>query len=227
MRIEKKFIKEKFDKIVRRYDLINFLGSLGQDKIWRKKVIKVLDNVKDPVLDVCCGPFTLTKEIAKKLGKTCYGIDFSMNMLLFGKKRTKNIKIYPICGDAEKLPFKEQSFGAVTIAFGLRNLLEREKALKEFFRVLKPGGKLIILEFSWPKNVLFQKIYNLYLTYFLPFLGKTLAKDKEAYLYLADSIKSFPSPREIEQILKKIGFSEVKTFSLTLGIVTLYESGRA
>lgn len=223
MRIEKSFIREKFDNIVERYDLVNFLGSMGQDKIWRKRVVEAIADVEEPIVDLCCGPFTLTLEIARKLEKICYGLDFSLKMLIFGKKKLKDLPIYPVCGDAENLPFRDESFGAVTIAFGLRNIPNRNKAIREFFRVLKPGGKLIILEFSWPRNFLFQRIYGFYLKHFIPLLGRIVAKDKEAYLYLADSIKTFPSPQEISKMLEEIGFIKIKTSSLTLGIVTLYE----
>ncbi len=222
MDLHKKFVKEKFDRIVKRYDLVNLIGSLGQDKIWRKKVADILKDAEPPLLDLCCGPYTLTLEILKKNPVKIYGLDLSFSMLFYGKKRIYDKPVFPVCGDAEILPFKSNSFGGISIAFGLRNLPNKEKAIKEFFRVLKPQGKLVILEFSWPKNFIFQKIYKVYLDYYMPFLGGLLTKDKEAYLYLAHSIKKFPPPEKIKEMLSKCGFKEVKPQSLTMGIVNLY-----
>ncbi|QER42771.1 ubiquinone/menaquinone biosynthesis methyltransferase [Thermodesulfobacterium sp. TA1] len=225
MKVEKDFVKRKFDRIVRRYDLVNLIGSLGQDRLWRKKVASLLADAPHPWLDLCCGPFTLTLDLyhENRLAPV-FALDFSFEMLFFGKNRIKDTLIYPICGDAEDLPFKNSSFGGISIAFGLRNLPNKEKALKEFFRVLKPGGRLVILEFSWPKNFFIQKFYNFYLSYYMPFLGGALTGDKEAYKYLASSIKSFPSPQKVKTLLLKAGFSEVNFIPLTFGIVTLYQA---
>ncbi len=222
MKKDKKFIKEKFDKIVRRYDLVNLIGSLGQDKLWRRKVAEILKASKPPILDLCCGPYTLSVEIFKKNSHSLFALDFSFSMLYYGKKRIANYSIYPVCGDAEILPFKNDTFGGMSIAFGLRNLPNKEKTLKEFYRVLKLNGRLVILEFSWPKNRIFQKIYKIYLDKYIPLLGSVLTGDKSAYLYLADSIKKFPPPEEIKEILLETGFKKVKYKFLTMGIVTLY-----
>ncbi len=222
MDLHKRFVKEKFDRIVKRYDLVNLIGSFGQDKLWRKKVAEILKEAEPPLLDLCCGPYTLTLEILKKNPVKIYGLDFSFSMLFYGKKRLNNRPVYPICGDAEILPFKDNAFGGISIAFGLRNLPNKKKALKEFFRVLKSNGKLVILEFSWPKNLIFQKIYKIYLDCYMPFLGGILTKDKKAYLYLADSIKKFPPPEKIKAMLSECGFKKIKNYPLTFGIVNLY-----
>ncbi|PMP67484.1 MAG: bifunctional demethylmenaquinone methyltransferase/2-methoxy-6-polyprenyl-1,4-benzoquinol methylase UbiE [Thermodesulfobacterium geofontis] len=227
MKKDKKFIKEKFDKIVKRYDLVNLIGSFGQDKLWRKKVAQVLKSTKPPILDLCCGPYTLSIEIFKKNFYPLFALDFSFSMLYYGKKRISNYPIYPVCADAEVLPFKENTFGGISIAFGLRNLTNIKGALKEFYRVLNPKGKLVILEFSWPKNKIFQKIYQIYLEKYIPLLGGFLTGDKSAYLYLADSIKKFPSPEEIKNMLLETGFTEVKYEPLTMDIVTLYTAYKA
>jgi demethylmenaquinone methyltransferase/2-methoxy-6-polyprenyl-1,4-benzoquinol methylase len=222
MKKDKKFIKEKFDKIVKRYDLVNLIGSFGQDKLWRRKVAQILKSVKPPILDLCCGPYTLSVEIFKKNSCPLFALDFSFSMLCYGKKRILNYSIYPVCADAEVLPFKENTFGGISIAFGLRNLPNIEKALKEFYRVLNPMGKLVILEFSWPKNKIFQKIYHFYLDKYIPLLGSILTGDKSAYFYLADSIKKFPPPETIKNMLLETGFTEVEYEPLTMNIVTLY-----
>lgn len=221
---DKKFIKEKFERIVKRYDLVNLIGSFGQDKLWRKRVAESLKSSEPPILDLCCGPYTLTLEIYQKNRQPVFALDFSFSMLYYGKKRISNGLIYPICADAEILPFKDNSFGGISIAFGLRNLPNMEKALKEFYRVLKPKGKLVILEFSWPKNKIFQKIYKIYLDKYIPLLGGFLTKDRSAYLYLADSIKKFPPQEVIKEKLLQGGFTKVEYISLTMGIVTLYKA---
>ncbi len=222
VRKDKSFIKEKFEKIVKRYDLVNLIGSFAQDKLWRKKVVESLKSSAPPILDLCCGPYTLTLEIYKKKPQPMFALDFSFSMLYYGKKRILNNSIYPLCADAEILPFKENTFGGISIAFGLRNLPNRKKALKEFYRVLKPGGKLVILEFSWPRNKIFQTLYKIYLDHYMPFLGGFLTGDKSAYLYLADSIKKFPHPEVIKKYLLETGFTKAKYEFLTMGIVALY-----
>lgn len=220
----KKFLKEKFDRIVRRYDLVNTLASFFQDRLWRKKVAQVFKDLEGPFLDLCSGPFTLSLEILKKNPEKLYALDLSMEMLLYGKSKTSPLlkNVYPIRGDAENLPFKENLFGGISIAFGLRNLPDRERALGEFYRVLRKGGILVILEFSMPKNPFIRVPYLIYLKYYLPFLGGLFTGDKEAYEYLARSIQSFPPPEEIHHLLREKGFKKIALESLTLGVVTLY-----
>ncbi len=222
----KKFVKDKFDRIVRNYDLVNFLGSFGQDALWRKAVAKELSSANPPLLDLCCGPFTLSKEIHKRNPSPMFALDLSMQMLFYGIKKRAFSGLFPLCGDAEELPFKDQSFGGISIAFGFRNLAKREKALSEFYRVLKPGGLLVILEFSKPTLPVFKSLYRLYLHYFMPFLGGILTGDKEAYYYLANSIEAFPSQKKVCEMLKNAGFKDVRVKTLTLGVVSLYKGSK-
>ncbi|MCC6026084.1 MAG: ubiquinone/menaquinone biosynthesis methyltransferase [Caldimicrobium sp.] len=220
----KDFMKNKFGKITRYYDLANSICSFWKDKGWRKEVSKALDEVDPPILDLCCGPYTLTLEILKRKKRIAFALDLSREMLKFGltKKAPDLSFVYPICGDAEELPFKDKTFGAVTIAFGFRNLVNRDKALQEMHRVLKKDGLLAILEFSKPKLPIIRNVYFFYLKKVIPLIGGLLTGDYQAYRYLATSIENFPEVETIREMLRKTGFSEVFTKSLTFGVVTLY-----
>jgi len=220
----KDFMKEKFGKITKYYDLVNSICSLWRDKGWRKKVSQALDEVDSPILDLCCGPYTLTLEVLKRKKRIAFALDLSREMLSFGLTKASPLLsfVYPVCGDAEVLPFKDETFGAVTIAFGFRNLVNRSKALEEIHRVLKKNGLVCILEFSKPKLPIFKDIYFFYLNSIIPLIGGLLTGDYQAYKYLAKSIESFPEKDVVRDMLKKVGFSEVYTESLTLEVVTLY-----
>jgi demethylmenaquinone methyltransferase/2-methoxy-6-polyprenyl-1,4-benzoquinol methylase len=220
----KDFMKDKFGKITRYYDLANSICSFWQDKGWRKEVSQALDEVDPPILDLCCGPYTLTLEILKRKKRIAFALDLSREMLKFGlTKRAHDLYfVYPVCGDAEELPFKDETFGAVTMAFGFRNLVNRDKALQEMHRVLKKDGLLAILEFSKPKVPIFRKVYFFYLKNIIPIIGSLLTGDYQAYRYLATSIENFLEVETIREMLRNTGFSEVFTKSLTFGVVTLY-----
>lgn len=220
----KDFMKDKFGKITRYYDLANSICSFWQDKGWRKEVSQALDEVDSPILDLCCGPYTLTLEILKRKKRIAFALDLSREMLKFGlTKRAPDLSfVYPVCGDAEELPFKDETFGAVTIAFGFRNLVNRDKALHEMHRVLKKDGLLAILEFSKPKVPIIRIVYFFYLKKIIPIIGGLLTGDYQAYRYLATSIENFPEVETVREMLRKAGFSEVFTKSLTFGVVTLY-----
>ena len=220
----KDFMKDKFGKITRYYDLANSICSFWQDKGWRKEVSQALDEVDPPILDLCCGPYTLTLEILKRKKRIAFALDLSREMLRFGlTKRAPDLSfVYPVFGDAEELPFKDETYGAVTMAFGFRNLVNRDKALQEMHRVLKKEGLLAILEFSKPKLPIFRKVYFFYLKNIIPLIGGLLTGDYQAYRYLATSIENFPEVETVRGMLRNTGFSEVFTKSLTFGVVTLY-----
>jgi len=220
----KDFMKDKFGKITRYYDLANSICSFWQDKGWRKEVSQALDEVDPPILDLCCGPYTLTLEILKRKKRIAFALDLSREMLRFGlTKRAPDLSfVYPVFGDAEELPFKDETYGAVTMAFGFRNLVNRDKALQEMHRVLKKDGLLAILEFSKPKLPIFRKVYFFYLKNIIPLIGGLLTGDYQAYRYLATSIENFPEVETVRGMLRNTGFSEVFTKSLTFGVVTLY-----
>lgn len=145
-------------------------------------------------------------------------------MLLYGKRKINPLQrfIFPIREDSERLPFKEQSVQAISIAFGFRNLPNREEALREFYRVLKQGGLLAILEFSMPSNRVIKPLYLIYLKYLVPLIGGTLTGDKEAYQYLAESIQKFPTPKEVEAMAQRVGFLPLERKFFTFGVVCLY-----
>ncbi len=213
-----KKIQEMFSEISDKYDFLNHFLSFGQDIYWRKKVANIVKKIpnNDKVVDVACGTGDLAIEINKKINKNITGIDFCYEMLKIAKKKTKELTF--INGDATNLPLKDNSFDILTIAFGIRNIPERKKALKEFYRVLKKKGNLIILEFSIPDNFLFR----FYFEKVLPFLGGIFSK-KEAYKYLPDSVKKFPSVSNFIKEINEIGFSRIEIFSLSLGTVKIYK----
>lgn len=223
---KKRYVREKFSRVTRRYDLVNTLGSLGLDYWWRYKAAQELFPFPGPLLDLCAGTFTLSRELVRQRPRLVVALDICWEMLAFGVLRHQSHPalsfIRPVVGDGEKLPFSGESFWGVSVAFGVRNLAQLELGLLEMYRVLKKGGKAVILEFSRPKAPLFSPLYRLYLRYFMPFLGGHLTGDKEAYDYLARSIEAFPAPEDLAHLLREIGFQQVQYEPLTLGVVTIY-----
>jgi len=229
MQEKKNFVKEKFSNISNKYDLLNSMLSFGIDRYWRWYVAAELANtvksVKGPVLDLCAGTLPLSKEISRHFSKkTIISVDFCQPMLLDGMekigKTKKNIK--PVCGDALQLPFKADTFSAVTVAFGVRNFVDINKGIDEIYRVLKNNGKLVILEFSNPENRIFSLFYKLYLNKILPSFAGLISGDKDAYKYLASSINSFHKPSELKKILENYGFIKTAFTPLTQGVVYIH-----
>ncbi len=220
-------IRNLFDHIAPTYDFLNHLLSLRRDVYWREGVARQLEGVDGWILDVATG----TGEMAIKLvqfGKNqrkVVGIDFSRPMLqtahrkILSKGFSNNIMLGH--GDALYLPFKKEVFSASLVAFGLRNIVHKEQALEEMIRVVKPGGKVVILEFTLPKNVMMKHFYLLYFRKILPWLGGLISGDREAYAYLPESVSHFPDPEDYERLLKKSGLGEVATRKLTFGIVSI------
>lgn len=221
-------IGQMFDSISYRYDFLNHFLSLGLDIIWRKKIVKELyKQCHFHILDIATGTGDLSVMIAKKIpNANIIGIDISKEMLHLAKKKIilnkldKHIKI--LQGDCEQLPFKKLSFEAITVAFGIRNFQNLFRGLSEIFRVLKVSGSLFILELSIPTRLPIKKFYYIYTKYILPFISTVLSKDKTAYLYLTQSIFSFPHGKAMESILRNIGFYNVKSITLSFGIATIY-----
>lgn len=212
-------IKSMFDKIVRKYDFLNRVLSLGQDILWRKKMAnEFINKDKHLLLDLAAGTGDSANELLKKKIKVI-GVDISFEMLKFATKKIQN-NFIPVCASAYQLPFKNKAFDAVTCAFGIRNMHETEIALKEIHRVIKDEGKIIILEFSLPSGF-FRKPYLFYLKKIVPFIA-SLFSVRSAYEYLASSIEGFYKPADFMNLLKNCGFKNIRNHSLSFGTVYLY-----
>ncbi len=225
---KKEEVGKMFDNIAPYYDLLNRVLSLGIDKSWRRKGINLLKK-RNPneVLDVATGTADLALETMKLLQPDkVTGIDISTKMLEIGKqkvdKKNWSDKIELIAADSEKLPFEDNSYDAVTVAFGVRNFENLEKGLLEMNRVLRPGGQVMILELSRPTLFPFKQLYNFYFKYILPLIGKLTSKDPKAYNYLYQSVMAFPNGKDFVEVLNKTGYKNNKCLSLTLGICAIY-----
>jgi demethylmenaquinone methyltransferase/2-methoxy-6-polyprenyl-1,4-benzoquinol methylase len=215
-------VASMFDAVARRYDITNTVLSLGQDRFWRRATRKALDiGPGDRVLDLAAGTAVSTEELARS-GAWCVAADFSVGMLLAGNARA----VPKVAADATRLPFGEGTFDAVTISFGLRNVVEPEAGLREMARVTKPGGRLVVCEFSTPTNALFATVYKEYLMQALPRVARAVASNPEAYVYLAESIRGWPDQAELARRIKGAGWSGVRWRNLTGGIVALHAATR-
>lgn len=221
-------IREMFDSIAPRYDLLNRLLSLGIDRKWRRFAVKQIRFAEGgKVLDVATGTADVALEIAAATPEsvTITGIDFSLQMVELGREKVKQsqfsnrISLY--VAPCESIPFEENSFDSATIAFGIRNVVDRSCGLKEILRVLKPKGKIVILEFSNPQSRTFKALYNFYFLKILPLIGG-LISNFSAYKYLPDSVLEFPSQEEFKKIMSEAGFQSVTHKNLTCGIATVY-----
>jgi len=222
---DKTFVQQKFSGITRFYDFLNSLLSLGVDHYWRWRAVKYLNDINGVVLDLCAGTLPLSKALVRYTnfkGKIM-ALDFCQPMLFYGKRRWQENTLFLVCGDAICLPLKDKKIDAIMVAFGVRNFSDRLAGLKEMFRVLKKGKKVVILEFSHPYLPFFKKLYFAYLKYLLPKIGAIISGDKEAYKYLAHSIQTFYQPQEWIDLMQKAGFKRIKHKYLTGGIVSIYE----
>ncbi|RKD91169.1 bifunctional demethylmenaquinone methyltransferase/2-methoxy-6-polyprenyl-1,4-benzoquinol methylase UbiE [Mangrovibacterium diazotrophicum] len=224
---KKQQVEQMFDNIAPKYDFLNHFLSLGIDKLWRKKAVRILKGY-DPsrVLDVATGTGDFAIETSRIQPKEIVGFDLSEQMIKVGIEKVKRLKLDHLIsfkkGDSEDMPFEDQSFDAITVAFGVRNFENLEKGLQEFYRVLRPGGVAIVLEFSKPKYFPFKQLYKFYFFHILPRLGGMISKDASAYSYLPESVMAFPDDQEFLKVLAKVGFSESRQWRLTMGIATIY-----
>ncbi len=216
-----------FDDISDRYDFLNHFLSFGIDRIWRKKMVSLLAaRHPEVILDVATGTADLAIELSELKPKKIVGIDISEKMLSIGQGKivgkglvnTITLKL----GDAEKIPFSDNTYDAITVAFGVRNFEDLQKGLREMNRVLRPGGIMMILEFSHPASSPMKQLYAAYSKLFIPMIGKLISRHPEAYQYLPDSVKAFPSGNNFLEILTGIGLKNVSQLRLSLGISSIY-----
>jgi demethylmenaquinone methyltransferase / 2-methoxy-6-polyprenyl-1,4-benzoquinol methylase len=214
-----------FDALAGRYDLMNDILSMGQVRLWRHTVKRVLGALPgETVLDLAAGTGTSTVTFASS-GADCVACDFSLGMLRAGKSRglpSTSGRVGFAAGDAMRLPFKDDSFDAVTISFGLRNVHETQDALEEMYRVTRPGGRLVVCEFSRITVPPIDMLYRRYLTGVLPAIARRVARNPVAYEYLAESITDWPAQRELADIIRAAGWSSVRWRNITLGIVAIH-----
>ena len=228
----KENVRMMFDGIAADYDRLNHIMSLDVDRRWRRKA---LDRIVAPdvsrVLDLACGTGDFSVAIAKALRTAApqarvTGVDLSEGMLAVMRKKVAREglqdRIFMELGDGENLHFGDGTFDRVSIAFGIRNFEDREKGLREMLRVLRPGGRLVILELSVPENAFFRWCYNLYFLHILPLIGGSVSGDKAAYRYLPASVLHFPGHRDFMQTMRACGFCDVEHKALTFGICRLY-----
>tara|TARA_B100000767_G_scaffold107408_1_gene102986 strand:- start:97 stop:828 length:732 start_codon:yes stop_codon:yes gene_type:complete len=224
-------VEKMFDNISKEYDILNRVISFGIDISWRKKIVKILKS-KNPsmILDVATGTGDLAIELVKTNAKKIIGLDISKGMLDVGIDKIKDKKlnntVEMVIGDSENLKYENNFFDAVTVSFGVRNFESLDSGLREIFRVLKPNGSLVILETSNPTKFPFKQFYTVYSKYILPLIGKIFSKDKLAYNYLSESSAEFPYGEKFNNILKKIGFTNVVDFPQTFGVATIYVASK-
>jgi demethylmenaquinone methyltransferase / 2-methoxy-6-polyprenyl-1,4-benzoquinol methylase len=221
-------VEQMFDRIAPRYDLLNRVLSLGIDVSWRKRAIGYLKDAQPAdILDVATGTADVALLMAKILKpRQIIGIDIANQMLELGRGKIAEQGLSEIIsletGDSERLRFDADSFDAVTVAFGVRNFENLEKGLSEMYRVMRPGGRLVILEFSKPYVFPIKQLYNTYFKYVLPLIGRLTSRDIRAYTYLFESVQAFPEGDQFTDILTKTGFQHPICERLTLGICSIY-----
>lgn len=218
-----------FRKIAPHYDLVNTLISFGLHHYWRRFAVEKANlHPGQQVLDVCCGTGLITKDLAKKVGPRGYvaGLDLSLPMLKIAAKNLRELsrshRIQLVEGNAMDLPFPDNSFDRAVIGYGLRNVADMRQALRELYRVLKPGGRIVGLELGKPRYPLLNKLYALYSATFPPLVGLLLTGDKKPYLYLHRSVQAYPSPAQVSAIFGQIGFTAVQYYELSWGIATVH-----
>lgn len=224
---KKEQVAKMFDNIAFRYDFLNSLLSLGIHKGWRKKCINMIaDRKPKHILDVATGTADFAIEAMKLNPDSVIGIDISEGMMKHGREKLVKLgydkKITLQYGDAETCDLPSASVDAIVVGFGVRNFENLEKGLENMLRILKPGGQLCVLEFSYPRNFPVKQLYHFYFKYITPAIGKIFSKDNRAYTYLPESVQAFPDNERFTQILEKVGYKNAKFKSLSFGIAAIY-----
>ncbi len=224
---KKEEVAQMFDNISAKYDFLNHFLSLGIDKIWRKKAVNMLREINPTkILDIATGTGDFAIQSLSLQPDEVIGVDISEGMLEKGREKMVKRKIDHIIsmrsGDSEDLPFEDNYFDALTVGFGVRNFQNLELGLSEMLRVVRTGGKLIILEFSKPKRFPVKQYYAFHSKYIIPFFGKTISKDSSAYTYLPESVAAFPEGQDFQDILVKLGYKNVGAKLVAGGIATIY-----
>ncbi len=227
---KKEKIRQMFDGIAPDYDRLNHLMSLGVDRSWRRRALRWIVDAQRPqrILDIACGTGDFSLAIARRMhaDSRITGLDLSEGMLAVMREKVEaaglSERISCLQGDCEVMPFADGSFDVATIAFGIRNFEHREAALREILRVLRPGGRLVILELSVPENKLLRWGYNLYFMHFVPWIGGLVSGDKAAYRYLPASVQQFPGRREWTATMAHCGYADVRHKAFTFGLCRMY-----
>lgn len=222
-------VSDVFHNIAEKYDLMNDLMSYGIHRIWKKILVYHSEMYRGcKILDLAGGTGDLSIQFSKIVGNTgiVVLVDINHTMLKIGQKKIRNLgilnNILYIQANAESLPFSDNTFDCISIAFGLRNFTNKEKALSSIYRVLKPGGKLLILDFSVPNSKIINKMYNFYSFHILPKIGEFITQQAESYHYLVESIRMHPNPNTLKHMILDAGFNNVEFFNMTCGIVALH-----
>lgn len=228
---KKEQVARMFDNIAGKYDFLNHFFSVGIDRRWRKKAIAILAKSSPRrILDVATGTADFAMETAKIGPDHITGIDISAGMLEVGRKKIRDNNLADLIdlvqADSEDLPFADDSFDAITVSFGVRNFQNLKKGLSEMQRVLRPGGTVVILEFSKPRKFPLKQGYFLYFKYIMPTIGRLVSNDKSAYRYLPQSVLAFPEGKDFEAVLSSLGFVDITTKPLTAGIASIYSASK-
>ncbi|HWR99904.1 MAG TPA: bifunctional demethylmenaquinone methyltransferase/2-methoxy-6-polyprenyl-1,4-benzoquinol methylase UbiE [Prolixibacteraceae bacterium] len=229
---KKQQIATMFDRIAPKYDFLNHTLSFGIDKIWRRKAIRLISgNSPETILDVATGTGDFAIAALKSGASKITGIDISKEMVAVGREKIRKLglegQIELLTGDSEAIKFRDNSFDAVTVAFGVRNFENLGHGLDELFRVLKPGGTLCVLEFSKPRQPLIKFGYNFYSRNLMPWIGRMISGDPAAYTYLPESVEGFPDGEKFITFMKESGFNQIREYRLTFGIATIYLGRKA
>jgi demethylmenaquinone methyltransferase/2-methoxy-6-polyprenyl-1,4-benzoquinol methylase len=223
-------VNRMFSSIAPRYDLLNHILSFGLDKGWRRRVASETMKIGcQEILDVCTGTGDMAIELCRQWKGQVHieAIDFSRELIEIGKRKMKKAGLNGAISfeesNAEALPYKDEQFDVITITFGLRNIMNRIQALKEFYRVTKPGGLFVCLEFSQPAHKIFRNLYSFYLIKLVPLIAAVLGSDAHAYRYLGMTIKDFPPPQRLAQLIESAGWKDVTHISLARGIVAMHQ----